>query len=81
MAVTSANALRALDRQGATATYCHLPLYAVGDRTAEVARELGFTRVRSAGGDFGDLVDLLVHSGIGGPILYPAPRDPSAPSA
>lgn len=78
MAVTSANALRALDRLGMTAGYRHLPVFSVGDRTAEAARQLGYASVTSAGGDFGALVELLAHTGIGGPILYPAPREPTA---
>jgi uroporphyrinogen-III synthase len=78
MAVTSTNALRAIDLQHAAAGYRNVPVFAVGDRTAEAARRMGFASVTSAGGDFSDLVDLLAHSGITGPVLYPAPRDPSA---
>jgi uroporphyrinogen-III synthase len=78
VAVTSANALRALEGTGAAARYRHLPIYAVGNRTAAAARRLGFARVTSAGGSFGDLVELLAHAGIAGPILYFAPRDASA---
>lgn len=35
------------------------PVFAVGDRTAEVARDRGFTDVRSAGGDANDLAALI----------------------
>lgn len=77
VALTSTNALRALEERGALAGYTGLPAYAVGDRTAAAAREMGFTSVESAGGAFGDLVDLLAHTGINGPIFYPAARDPS----
>ena len=35
------------------------PVFAVGDRTAEAARERGFTDVRSAGGDARDLAALI----------------------
>ena len=42
LAVTSANALRALDERGALTRYLELPVYAVGDRTADVARDLGY---------------------------------------
>ena len=49
IAVTSANALRALEARGELPNYRNLPLYAVGDRTADMARHLGFARVSSAG--------------------------------
>jgi len=77
IALTSVNALRALDERGALAGYTHLPAYTVGDRTAAVAREMGFSTVKSAGGAFGDLVELLAHAGIKGPVFYPAARDQS----
>jgi uroporphyrinogen-III synthase len=74
LAVTSANALRALHDRGELPRLLRLPLYAVGDRTAAVARDFGFAEVVSAGGDFGDLVALLAKAGIGGPVLYPAAK-------
>ncbi len=78
IAVTSANALRALDDRGVLHRYLDLPLYAVGDRTAAMARELGFADVTSAEGAFADLAELLVHAPLAGPIFYPAARDMSA---
>ncbi|MGV3491334.1 MAG: uroporphyrinogen-III synthase [Devosia sp.] len=78
IAVTSANALRALDVDGAIGTYRHLPLYAVGDRTADLADVLGFAMVTSAGGAIGDLVELLAHARIDGSIFYPAGREHTA---
>jgi len=77
LAVTSANALRALHDRGELPRVLKLPLYAVGDRTAAAARDFGFVEVVSAGGDFGDLVALLVKAGIAGPVLYPAARQQS----
>ena len=74
LAVTSANALRALHDRGELPRLLRLPLYAVGDRTAAVARDFGFAEVVSAAGDFGDLVTLLAKAGIGGPVLYPAAK-------
>lgn len=47
------------------AAYAHLtprrdaPVFAVGDATAQAARDAGFTEVRSAAGDLGDLARLL----------------------
>ena len=78
MAVTSANALRALDERGVLADYRHIRLHAVGNRTAALARSLGFTDVQSAGGTLADLAELLAHAGLGGPIFYPAGRDLTA---
>ena len=74
LAVTSANALRALRDRGELSGYVGLPLYAVGDRTAETARRLGFGNVTSARGSANDLVALLAEAGLKGPILYPAAR-------
>ncbi len=75
LAITSANALRALDVDTAIGAYRHLPVYAVGDRTADLADALGFAMVTSAGGAIGDLVELLAHARIAGPIFYPAGRE------
>jgi uroporphyrinogen-III synthase len=74
LAVTSANALRALHDRGELPRFLKLPLYAVGDRTAELAKSMGFAEVVSARGDLGDLVMLLAKAGIAGPVLYPAAR-------
>lgn len=75
---SSANALRALDAAGAIERYRHLPAYTVGDKTADLAEELGFVMVTSASGAFADLVDLIAHAPIDGPILYPHGREVSA---
>jgi len=77
LAVTSANALRALHDRGEVPRFRNLPVYAVGDRTARVARSLGFAEVVSAEGSADDLIALLAGAGIKGPILYPAARLPA----
>mgnify|MGYP001552058296 FL=1 len=77
MAVTSANALRALEDRGELRRFLGLPLYAVGDRTAAVARNYGFAKIISAQGSLDDLVALLAKAGIGGPVFYPAARHQS----
>jgi uroporphyrinogen-III synthase len=74
LAATSANALRALAERGDVPRLRHLPLFAVGDRTAAAAKTLGFAEVVSARGDFGDLVTLLARAGVEGPVLHPAAR-------
>ncbi|WP_160300111.1 uroporphyrinogen-III synthase [Devosia limi] len=72
MAVTSPNALRALAERGALAQYQHLPVYAVGRKTADDALALGFAEAIDAGGTFGDVVNGLAHAGLAGPVFYPA---------
>lgn len=78
IALTSANALRALEAGGALGDYLNIPVYTVGDRTADMADELGFSMVTSASGAFADLAELLAHVSIDGPILYPSGRNVSA---
>ncbi|WP_417307760.1 uroporphyrinogen-III synthase [Devosia sp.] len=75
MAITSANALRALQARGVLEAYLDLPVYAVGQRTAGLAREMGFARVESAGGTVTKLVELLGTAPIDGPILYASGRE------
>lgn len=77
LAVTSANALRALHDRGELPRFLKLPVYAVGDRTAAVAQAMGFAQVVSAHGNLDALVRLLAKAGIGGPVLYPAARQQS----
>jgi len=58
--VTSANALRAVEGAFAQSPLLKLPLYAVGEHTASVARELGFAKVIVARGDASALRDLVL---------------------
>ena len=53
---TSANGIRALARRAADRA---LPVWAVGDASARVARELGYAQVESAGGDVASLAELV----------------------
>ena len=73
IAITSANALRALTQEQ-RAKLAHLPLFAVGDRTAAAARQAGFTKVTSASGTFTDLVALMTKELPGGTVFYPTTR-------
>ncbi len=75
MALTSANALRALDRRGALDGYRALRTYTVGERTAAQARDHGIADVRSAGGSLTDLAEMLAHAGLTGPVFYPVARE------
>jgi uroporphyrinogen-III synthase len=72
MAVSSANGLRALDDRGVLERYLHLPTFAVGDRTAWEARQLGCADVVSAGGTVSELVNAIARAHLSGPVFYPA---------
>ena len=80
--VTSANALRAIAGQSSLAPLLELPLFAVGDKTAEAARDAGFSKVFSAGSDAAGLRDLIASKKgtmkrlkAGDPLLYLAGAD------
>jgi uroporphyrinogen-III synthase len=60
--VTSANALRAIETRLAGSPLLKLPLFAVGDHTAEAARAAGFEKVISAGGDAAGLRERILES-------------------
>jgi uroporphyrinogen-III synthase len=60
--VTSANALRAVAGQAAIARLKELLLFAVGERTADAARDSGFHNVISADGDATALRELMLKS-------------------
>ena len=59
---TSANALRAIEPQLAVSRLTKLPLFAVGERTASLARKAGFSTVIVAQGDAAGLRDLVLES-------------------
>src|SRR4029078_3053703 len=77
--VTSANALRVLSAEQ-LAPLLALPLYAVGQRSADVGRELGFREVRSPNGNAKDLVRLVAdrHANEDAPYLYLVGEDRAA---
>ncbi len=60
--VTSANALRALAGNPVRESLLKLPVFAVGEHTAEAARQANFQNVIAAGGDAAALRDLMVKS-------------------
>jgi uroporphyrinogen-III synthase len=57
---TSANALRAIETQLATSRLTKLPLFAVGEHTASLARKAGFGNVIAGEGDAAGLRDLVL---------------------
>jgi uroporphyrinogen-III synthase len=75
--MTSANAAHALAAHPQAALLRPLPVFAVGDRTAEAARAAGFTDVASANGALADLARLVAErcAGARAPLLYAAGED------
>ena len=78
--VTSANAPGAIAGNPARARLLGLPLCAVGRRSAEAAKQAGFTDVSAAGGDVRGLVQLVAgrHAKASAPLLYLAGEDRAA---
>lgn len=70
--LTSTNALRALDHLDLTNNFTHLPVFAVGDRTADEARHAGFSDITIAEGNAQSLIDLLGKQKPGSTLFYPA---------
>ena len=80
VAITSANAPGAIAANPRVKALFAMPLFAVGQRSAEAARQAGFRNVTSAGGDVRDLVRMLTaqHADAKGPLLYLAGEDRAA---
>lgn len=78
--ITSANAPAAIDSSLARAALLTLPVYAVGQRSAQAAEVAGFANVAAADGDARDLVRLIAerHTDAAGPLLYLAGEDRAA---
>ena len=78
--VTSANAPNAIADNPARNNLTMLPVFAVGERSAEAARQAGFKDITSAGGDVRDLVRTLVarRADARAPVLYLAGEDRTA---
>lgn len=76
LAFTSRNGVRAF---AALSSDRALPVFAVGEATAAAAREAGFAKVESAGGDAAALAELIAarRGAILGEVLYAAPEEPA----
>jgi uroporphyrinogen-III synthase len=57
--LTSANAIRGIANLASRGGWRAMPIFAVGNRTAKAARDLGFAEVTSASGNVDDLVNLV----------------------
>lgn len=78
--MTSGNAARGIERHPRFAELRSMPVFAVGRRTAMVARAAGFSEVLSADGNADDLVRLILgrRSANRGKLLYLAGADRAA---
>ncbi|KKB07751.1 uroporphyrinogen-III synthase [Devosia chinhatensis] len=72
IAITSTNALRAMEDLGVLEAFRTIPAFAVGDRTAHEARLLGFTSVEAADGTLASLVTRIALARLPGPLFYPS---------
>jgi len=77
VALTSANAVRALLQHPDRAGLTHLPVFTVGRHTAAAAQAAGFAQVMSAGGGLPELTRLIAAKLLGGRVLYLAAEDRS----
>jgi uroporphyrinogen-III synthase len=57
--LTSANALPGILKTAGRSAWRGVPVFAVGDRTAQAARDSGFTTVTSAAGNVNDLIGMV----------------------
>jgi uroporphyrinogen-III synthase len=73
LAFTSPNGVAAF---AGLSPHRHLPVFTVGDATAEAARQAGWERVTSASGAVDDLAKLLLQEA-DGPVLAPGAREPA----
>jgi uroporphyrinogen-III synthase len=74
LAFTSANGLRAF---AAASAERGLPVYSVGEATAEAARAAGFSEVASADGDVHALAALIAARAPGGRLLHAGAAEPA----
>ena len=65
LVITSRNALRCLEKITDLQDYHHLPLFAVGDNSAQQARDCGFTKITQGAGRARDLVPVIKAAFVG----------------
>jgi uroporphyrinogen-III synthase len=74
--ITSANAAAAIAAHPVRDALTKLPVFAVGRRSADAARQAGFTDITSAGGDLRDLMRIITtRRAAAAPLLYLAGED------
>jgi len=77
VAMTSANAVRAIAQHPGRAALLELPVFTVGRHTAAAAQAAGFASVTSADGGLPELTHLIAARVPGGRLLYLAAEDRS----
>lgn len=77
IAVTSANAVRAIEHHPARAALLTIPVFTVGRHTAAAARAAGFAQAMSADGGLPELTLLIAAKLLGGRLLYLAAEERS----
>lgn len=77
VAFTSARAVEAVSRRREWRRLKELPVFAVGEKTAQAARGAGARQVMAGTGGLEDLVPVIRSTVIGGPVLYLAGRERS----
>lgn len=75
LALTSPNTIEAIGSD--LLAYKHLPVFAVGDTTANAARSVGLTDVWSAKGDIQALARLIARNIPHGTVFAPGAREPA----
>lgn len=76
IAITSANAVDAIAQHPHKTSMLNVPAFVVGERTADAAREAGFSQVISAAGDVARLAAVAAKKiQSGGSVLYLAGED------
>ncbi len=75
LAVTSGRVARLLSSHRQLPALAALPVFAVGDRSAESMRKAGFQRVTSVNGDVAALAHEIVNQKLDGRVLYLAAQD------
>jgi len=76
--ITSANAANAIATHPARGALIKLPLFAIGRRSADAARQAGFSDISTADGDVHDLLRMLAARRAPAPLLYLAGEDRAA---
>ncbi|EKS33969.1 uroporphyrinogen-III synthase [Afipia clevelandensis] len=66
--LSSANAVRAIENHSIRARLTLLPVFAVGEHTAQVARDAGFTNITVADGDAVSLRERITESAVAGKL-------------
>lgn len=75
LAFTSINAVRFFSARAPDAAFLAKPVYAVGEATADAAREAGFSEVSAAEGTLISLTAHIAQRHKGGTIFHPGARD------